>query len=469
MSIDFISLTFGALLGVGAAVAFVLLRMVPSLRLREEEFARMSERSARLLETEERLAVASGEAADLRTLVTRLETQAEERERRFAEQAASLETMREELGRAFAELSQDALRRNNAMFLDLAQENLSKFQEQAKGELDQRKQAFDNLVTPIKESLEKVDRQIVELNEKQATSGATLMEQLKQLTESERKLQTETASLVRALRNPGQRGRWGEVQLRRVAELAGMVEYCDFNEQQTQRGEDGALRPDMIVRLPAGKTIVVDSKTPLDAYLSAIEAADDATRADFLKAHARQVREQIKQLGSKRYWDQFEFTPDFVVAFLPGEPMYGAALEHDPTLIEFGVDHKVLIVTPVSLIALLRVVAQGWRHERLEENAQRISNLGKDLYARVTKLAEHFSKVGKNLDRAVASYNEAAGTLETRVLVQARKFKELQASTADDIESVEPIERTARALQSSELKPRPAPLVETLFRNESLS
>lgn len=469
MSIDFISLTFGALLGVGAAVAFVLLRMVPSLRLREEEFARMSERSARLLETEERLAVASGEAADLRTLVTRLETQAEERERRFAEQAASLETMREELGKAFAELSQDALRRNNAMFLDLAQENLSKFQEQAKGELDQRKQAFDNLVTPIKESLEKVDRQIVELNEKQATSGATLMEQLKQLTESERKLQTETASLVRALRNPGQRGRWGEVQLRRVAELAGMVEYCDFNEQQTQRGEEGALRPDMIVRLPAGKTIVVDSKTPLDAYLSAIEAADDATRADFLKAHARQVREQIKQLGSKRYWDQFEFTPDFVVAFLPGEPMYGAALEHDPTLIEFGVDHKVLIVTPVSLIALLRVVAQGWRHERLEENAQRISNLGKDLYARVTKLAEHFSKVGKNLDRAVASYNEAAGTLETRVLVQARKFKELQASTADDIESVEPIERTARALQSSELKPRPAPLVETLFRNESLS
>jgi len=425
--------------------------------------ARLDERCLRIPALEQELATKNERVEELMLEVstfhqmqTELETKLAEREKSFADQLANLEKAKDELTKAFAEISQGALQQNNKLFLSLAEENLKKIQETARGELEKKQEAIDNLIKPIHESLSKVDEQIKTLGEKHNVTGASIAEQLKALAESERRLQGETQNLVKALRNPNQRGRWGEIQLRRVVEMAGMVEYCDFVEQETTQTEGGALRPDMKILLPGGKTIVVDSKVPLEAYLSAIEQPDDDTRLGYFKSHARQVREQIRQLGSKRYWDQFDSTPDCVIMFLPGEPMYGAALEHDPELIEFGVQNRVLIATPVTLIGLLRFVSHGWRQEKLEENAQKISELGKDLYSRIAKLSDHFSKLGTNLNRAVASYNEAVGSLETRVLPQARRFKELQASTAEDIETVEPLDVQTRPVLSARRKELPA-------------
>lgn len=432
--------------------------------------AKLEERVLRIPELEEDLEAKDARVTELLAEISTfhqmqaaLETKLEEREKSFADQISVLEKAREDLGKAFAEISQEALQKNNKMFLSLANENLQKMQETARGDLDKKQEAIDNLIKPIRESLEKVDGKIHELNEKQASTGATITEQLKSLAESERRLQGETQNLVKALRNPNQRGRWGEIQLRRVVEMAGMVEYCDFVEQETTQTESGALRPDMKILLPGGKQIVVDSKVPLEAYLSAIESQDEDARMGYFKSHARQVREQIRQLGSKRYWDQFEHSPDCVIMFLPGEPMYGAALEHDPELIEYGVQSRVLIATPVTLIGLLRFVSHGWRQEKLEENAQKISELGKDLYGRIAKLADHFAKLGTHLDRAVASYNESVGSLENRVLIQARKFKELQASTAEDIETVEPVEKQTRPVTTARRKALPESTVASLF------
>lgn len=428
-----------------------------------ERTRRVPELEDEVLKKQGRIDELLGEISTFHQMQSMLETKLEEREKSFAEQLTVLERAKDELGKAFAELSQEALQKNNKMFLTLANENLQKIQETARGDLDKKQEAINNLVKPIRESLEKVDAKILEMNEKHASTGATITEQLKSLAESERRLQGETQNLVKALRNPNQRGRWGEIQLRRVVEMAGMVEYCDFVEQETTQHESGALRPDMKILLPGGKIIVVDSKAPLEAYLSAIETQDEDARAGYFKAHARQVREQIRQLGSKRYWDQFEHSPDCVIMFLPGEPMYGAALEHDPELIEFGVQNRVLIATPVTLIGLLRFVSHGWRQEKLEENAQKISELGKDLYGRIAKLAEHFAKLGTHLDRAVSSYNESVGSLENRVLIQARKFKELQASTAEDIETVEPIEKQTRPVTTARRKSLPESAVSSLF------
>jgi DNA recombination protein RmuC len=462
-------------IGIGAVIGAIAIEIVARLRLSRVEDrytataellateriekATLEERTKRIPELEAELSDSRVTVQTLREEVslfhqmqTKLETELAERERSFQEQLDNLEKAKSELSKAFAELSQGALQQNNKLFLSLAEENLKKMHQQAQGDLDKKQEAIDNLVKPIRESLEKVDNQIKSIGEKNAITSSTITEQLKSLGESERRLQGETQNLVRALRNPNQRGRWGEIQLKRVVEMAGMVQYCDFVEQETTQGENGALRPDMKILLPGGKTIIVDSKVPLEAYLSAIEEQDEATKAGYFKAHARQVREQIKQLGSKRYWDQFDSTPDCVIMFLPGEPMYGAALEQDPELIEFGVQNKVLIATPVTLIGLLRFVSHGWRQEKLEENAQKISDLGKDLYSRVTKLADHFAKLGTHLDRAVTSFNESVGTLEGRVLPQARKFKELQASTAEDIETVEMIERQTRPVVTARRK-----------------
>ncbi len=407
-----------------------------------------------ILERRQEIDKLNAEINTFHQMQTALETKLQEREQSFKDQLDNLDKAKEELAKAFAEISQGALEKNNRMFLSLAEENLKKIQQTASGDLDKKQQAIDNLVKPIRESLEKVDQEIKSMNEKQASTGATISEQLKQLAENERRLQGETQNLVKALRNPNQRGRWGEIQLRRVVEMAGMIERCDFLEQDTTRTEGGALRPDMKIMLPGGRTIVVDSKVPLEAYLSAIEENDEVTKAGYFKSHARQMREQIKLLSAKRYWDEIG-NADCVVMFVPGEPMYGAALEHDPDLIEFGVQNKVLIATPVTLIGLLRFVAHGWRQEKLEENAQKISELGKELYTRMNKFADHVSKIGLNLDRAVGSFNDAVGSLETRVLPQARKFKELEASTAEDIEIIEPIERTPRVVESARRKALP--------------
>jgi DNA recombination protein RmuC len=354
----------------------------------------------------------------------------------------------QQLSDTFQALSADALARNNQVFLDLARSTLAQTQESARGDLEKRQQAIVELVTPVRASLEKVDFKIQEMEKARAGAYAALNEQVRSLVETQQQLRSETGRLVTALRTPGVRGHWGEMQLRRVVEMAGMLDHCDFFSQATLQSEEGRLRPDLLVRLPAGKTIVVDAKTPLDAYLQAVEAADEPIRKARLADHARQVRTHMTALARKSYWEQFDQAPEFAVMFLPGECFFSAALENDPSLIEFGVNQNIILATPTTLIALLRAVAYGWRQEKLAQNAAEISVLGKELFKRLSDMGDHWSKVGKSLERAVEAYNSATGSLETRVMVSARKFADLKtAPLGVEIATLEPVEKAVRAVE----------------------
>ena len=388
----------------------------------------------------------AGAIAELSAIQVRLE----EERKANREKLALIDEAQKKLADTFKALSADALQSNNQQFLALAKSNLERFQETAKGDLEKRTQAIDELVKPLKESLEKVDGKIGELEKTRAGAYSELREQVKALASSQSQLQAETGNLVKALRAPHVRGRWGEIQLRRVVELAGMLQYCDFIEQETVNTEESRIRPDLIVRLPGNRTIVVDSKVPFDAFYESISTSDDELRAVKLKEHARLVRTHISSLSRKSYWEAVQPTPEFVLLFLPGETFYSAALEQDPKLIEDGVTEKVLIATPTTLIALLKAVSYGWRQEQMATNAEEVSNLAKTLYDRLRVFTNHFDEIGRNLDRALDSYNKGVRSLEARVLVTARKFKERGAIAGEEVDTLEPVDKAALALNLDE-------------------
>ena len=365
------------------------------------------------------------------------------------ERIAELEKAREKLAETFGALSNEALKANSVEFLKLAQENLKQFQLQAQNELTQKEKSFENLVKPIRETLDKTEKQIRQMENERKEAHGALTQHLQSMMEAHQALQGETRNLVNALRRPEVRGQWGELTLKRLAELAGMVEHCDFYEQEHTATKDGALRPDMIVRMPGGREIVVDVKTPLDAYISAVETTDETLRTQHLQRHTKNVRERVKELSSKAYWSQFTQSPDFVVLFIPGEQFLSAALDNDSGLLEFAMQQKVILATPTSLVALMRAIAYGWRQESLAENAVQIREIGSELYQRLATFTEHLSKIGKSLTSSVQHFNKAVGSMDTRILPSAKKFTEMGISSSKPIEPLSQIETTARSVESA--------------------
>jgi DNA recombination protein RmuC len=370
----------------------------------------------------------------------------------YASKLGVLADARGSLETTMKALASDALASSSESFLKLAKSQLEQLQQKTTNDLEQRKQAVEHLVAPIKESLTKVDGKLHELEVARTHAYSTLSSQVQQLAETQKELRSETGNLVSALRDrPHVRGRWGEIQLRRVVEMAGMLEYCDFQTQQHVATDDGRLRPDLVVKMPGGGSVVVDAKVAGQAYIESLEAKDDASRLLKLHDHARQVRDHVVKLGAKNYWAQFERAPDFVVLFLPGETFLSAALEQDPALLEDSYGNRVLIATPTTLIGLLRTVAYGWRLETIAESAKEVSDLGRELYKRLATLTEHFSKVGDRLQSAVKAYNESVGSFERSVLPGARRLKDHGISSSSELAELKEIDLVARTVKTPEL------------------
>ena len=362
------------------------------------------------------------------------------------ERDAAFETATSRLARSFSELASQSLKSNSETFLRLAEQNLGAQHERAKRELGNREKAVEDLVKPIRDALQASQQQITELEKARSEAYGSIRTQLESMQLSQRSLTQETQNLVKALRRPEVRGRWGEITLRRLVELAGMVEHCDFQEQVHSAGDDQIIRPDMIVRMPDRRELVVDVKTPLDAYLEAVEAENDAQRKLGLQRHARNLREHIRTLASKTYWSQFDASPEFVILFIPGDQFLSAALNEDPDLIEYALSHQIILATPTSFVALLKAVAYGWRQLALADNAAEIRQLAEDLYARLSTFVSHMNRVGRQLASSVENYNRAVGSLERKVLPGARKFVELGIHAKKDMDKLEPLEPVPRTM-----------------------
>ena len=404
-----------------------------------------------------RLAQAEREAAralaDVRATLARSEADLAAERAAATERQAAWEESRRQLAGEFAELSARALEHNTTQFLELADARLQATRKEATGELDQRRQAIEQLLTPLREQLGRYEQglRLLELERQRAYTG--LSDAVQHLSDSQERLQAETRNLVTALRAPATRGRWGEMQLRRVVEMAGMLEHCDFDEQVTATGDEGRMRPDMVVHLPGARSVVVDAKVPLQAFLEAVEATDEDQRRSHLVAHARQLRSHVDALAKKGYWQQFDRSPEFVVAFVPGDPLLAAAFEHDPTLLEHAMASHVVLATPTNLIALLRTVSASWQQEAVAENAREVQRIGRDLYKRLCTFGEHMARAGRGLSSAVDAYNKAVGSLEHSVLPQARRFQDLGVVGSGEKEIVEldELDSAPRRPQAAEL------------------
>lgn len=371
-------------------------------------------------------------------------------ERRLAQhKAAELDKAREQLSQTFAALSSQALKHNSEEFLKLARENLQQMHIKAQADLTQKEKSIENLVKPIKEALDKTEKQVGELEKARREAYGSLHKHLETMAQTQQLLQAETRNLVQALRRPEVRGQWGELTLKRLVELAGMVEHCDFFPQETARSADGVMRPDMVIRMPDRREIVVDVKTPLDAYLSAVEAGDEAQRKAALERHGRALRQRVRDLAAKAYWSQFKNSPDFVVLFIPGDQFLAAALDIDRGLLEDALQQRIMLATPTSLVALLRAVSYGWRQQAVAENAERIRELGEDLYKRVATFTHHLSKIGRSLEGTVESYNKAVGSLQRQVLPGARRFTEMGIHAHKELEEAGLVEKLPRELEGA--------------------
>jgi DNA recombination protein RmuC len=399
------------------------------------------------------LAADASRAGELERRLVRVTTELEHERARAEERLATINDAQERLSASFKALSAEALQANMSQLTELARAQLRATQAEAKGDLDRRQHAVEQLVAPLKEQLGRVDGQLTKLDQERRESRGRLEAQLRALAETGERLRTETGALVTALRKPNARGQWGQMQLRNVVELAGMVRHCDFVEQSSFGGDDSSLRPDLVVRMPGGKHVVIDAKAPLQGVLDAYEARDEEERERFLRDHARLLRKHVKMLADKAYWAGLDSAPDFVVMFLPGEHLYGAALEADPALIEDAMARRVLIATPTTLLAMLRAVAYGWQQERVAESAQAISELGRELHTRLAKLSGLLMTLGNRLNSTVKAYNETVGSYEARVLPGARRFAEHGAVTeGSELPALEHVTISARSVTAVELR-----------------
>ena len=377
-----------------------------------------------------------------------LEAQLKSQDQLHEERQEILKQAETTLAASMIEQTGKSFREHSETFLKLAKENLGSHQEKAHGQMQAKEKAIEALIKPVADALKKTEEQLLRIEKERKEAYGSIYKELETVSRSQQALQEETQNLVNALRRPEVRGQWGELTLRRVVELAGMVKHCDFSEQTQVDGDEGSIRPDMIIHLSEGRTLVVDVKTPLDAYLEATAAKDAKSREVALKRHARHVRERVRELSSKNYWSQFDGSPEFVILFVPGEQFLAAALDIEPNLNEEAIKQKVLLTTPNSLVALLKVVAYGWRQMTLAENAEQIRDLGQDLYRRLTTFTGHLSKLGRQLGSSVEAYNSAVGSLERQVLPGARKFIEMGINAPREIPALDPIDKTTRQLQS---------------------
>jgi DNA recombination protein RmuC len=443
---------------------FIIIAMAKGRRLRDQlsqlmadNFVKtqgMDERRATLLERENEIGVLTNDLVRLRQSQAVLESEIRQERAWLEEQKRLLAANHHALSDTFKSLSFDALKQNNQTFLDLAKTTLTQFQEHAKGDLSARQQEIAGLVGPVKEALMGVDKKIHELEKERVSAYHVLRQQVQELVLTQQQLRSETSQLVQALKTPSVRGRWGEMQLKRVVEMAGMLPYCDFLEQvhSADSADMPKMRPDMVIRLPGGKQIIVDAKAPLNAYLEGMSSNDEAARLIKMKDHARHVKNHISALSKRGYWEQFDPTPDFVVLFLPGEMFFSAALEQDPSLIEAGVHEKVILATPTTLIAMLRAISYGWRQESLASSAREVGELGRELYTRLADMGGHFKRLGRHLGQTVESFNQSVGSLERRVLVTARKFQAIDSlSGSEPIEQIKPVDSIPRPLTAMEL------------------